>query len=280
MSNDIITDKAIIDPSGRFRFDIRYLPEEDVLLRIHISKKGDLPASLIIGGMDENHFFLIANRRSEISISDPGDSEFIRDLVIDGYPPNHTLQDVNKLAGYLDTADFNGSVIKTELVRSAIFEKLRYVADTCSNPLASLYALYKSKFERNYPVNQPFYRNYLMKWRKQKDAYFTGFRKKLPSGGGKSAGLYIITVLLSFASGILICLAFFRRYRAKSNPLHSLTVQERKVFALLLEGRSNKEISDTMAIGLSTVKSHVNNIYSKLGINSRKDLLNLDLNKQ
>jgi DNA-binding CsgD family transcriptional regulator len=277
MSNDLITDKAIIDASGRFRFDIRYLPEEDVLLRIHISKKGDLPASLIIGGMDENHFFLIANRRSEISITDPGESDFIQDLVIDGYPPNHTIVHVNKLADYLDTVDFNGSVIKTELVRSAIFEKLRYVADTCTNPLASLYALYISKFERNYPVNQSFYRSYLTKWRKQKDAYFTSFRKKLPSEKENSVGLYIITSLLSFAAGILVCLAFLRRYRAKSNPLHSLTVQERKVFALLLEGRSNKEISETMAIGISTVKSHVNNIYSKLGINSRKDLLNLDL---
>jgi DNA-binding CsgD family transcriptional regulator len=47
-----------------------------------------------------------------------------------------------------------------------------------------------------------------------------------------------------------------------------------------MEGKSNKEISDILLIGLSTVKSHVNSIYSKLGINSRKDVLNLNLDKK
>ncbi|MCX6223390.1 MAG: helix-turn-helix transcriptional regulator, partial [Bacteroidia bacterium] len=53
----------------------------------------------------------------------------------------------------------------------------------------------------------------------------------------------------------------------------TLTVQERKIFSLLKDGRSNKEISEECGISLSTVKSHVNNIYSKLNISSRTDVM-------
>lgn len=42
-------------------------------------------------------------------------------------------------------------------------------------------------------------------------------------------------------------------------------------------GLSNKEISAECNIELTTVKSHVGNIYSKLKIKSRKEALNMKL---
>ena len=50
-----------------------------------------------------------------------------------------------------------------------------------------------------------------------------------------------------------------------------LTTQEQKVFELMLEN-SNKEIADKLFVSLSTIKSHINNIYTKLSISSRKDI--------
>ena len=50
-------------------------------------------------------------------------------------------------------------------------------------------------------------------------------------------------------------------------------MQERKVYALLREGYSNKEIAGDLAVSVSTVKTHVNNIFSKLGVTSRKEIL-------
>jgi DNA-binding CsgD family transcriptional regulator len=277
MSNDIIIDKADIDASGSFRFNTQYLPGTDVILRFHVSKKGDMPASLIIGGKDENHFFLIANRNSDIMVEDTGKAEFMKDIVLKGYSPNQTLQYVDRVAGYLDTAGFNQPLIKTELIRSAIFENLRIIADTCSNQLASLYALSKSKFERNYPVNQQFYKEFLLRWKKQDNAYFTEFRKKIPSGHNTGSIGLVIVALVSIIAGFFACWGYFRINRKKQNLLQDLSVQERKIFSLLLEGRSNKEISETLQIGINTVKSHINSIYSKLQINSRKDLMNLNL---
>lgn len=48
-----------------------------------------------------------------------------------------------------------------------------------------------------------------------------------------------------------------------------LTDREREVLALLVDGMSNQEIADKLFLGLGTVKFHVRNIYSKLGVDNR-----------
>jgi len=48
-----------------------------------------------------------------------------------------------------------------------------------------------------------------------------------------------------------------------------LTRQEKKVLELLLKADTNKEISEKLGIGLTTVKSHTTNIYGKLGVKNR-----------
>jgi LuxR family maltose regulon positive regulatory protein len=48
-----------------------------------------------------------------------------------------------------------------------------------------------------------------------------------------------------------------------------LNERELAVLRLIVAGRSNREIADTLVIALSTVKTHINNLYGKLGIHSR-----------
>lgn len=86
--------------------------------------------------------------------------------------------------------------------------------------------------------------------------------------------LWIIVVLILLTISI-VWYVFRRKQQSKKNPLSDLTIQERKIFALLKEGKSNKEIADECAISISTVKSHVNNIYSKLGVGSRKEVMDV-----
>ncbi|MEH2370951.1 response regulator transcription factor [Nostoc sp.] len=52
-----------------------------------------------------------------------------------------------------------------------------------------------------------------------------------------------------------------------SNP--ELSERELDVLRLMAQGMSNLEISTTLSIGESTVKSHVNRIFSKLGVSDR-----------
>ncbi|CAN0606043.1 unnamed protein product, partial [Ectocarpus sp. 12 AP-2014] len=64
------------------------------------------------------------------------------------------------------------------------------------------------------------------------------------------------------------------RTSKSSKLLKSLSIQERKIYSLLKEGKSNKEISEEYNIGVSTVKSHVSSIYTKLSVKSRKEIIN------
>lgn len=56
---------------------------------------------------------------------------------------------------------------------------------------------------------------------------------------------------------------------------YELSGKEQKVFLYLLQGYSNKEISDQMNVSLSTVKSHVSHILCKTGKQSRSQLATL-----
>ncbi len=59
-----------------------------------------------------------------------------------------------------------------------------------------------------------------------------------------------------------------REVRVPDSP-EMLTERETEVLRLLAQGQSNKEIAATLTIGEKTVKTHVSNILSKLGVQSR-----------
>lgn len=52
-----------------------------------------------------------------------------------------------------------------------------------------------------------------------------------------------------------------------------LTERELEVFALLLENRSNQQISESLYISTGTVKAHIHNIFQKVGVTRRYELL-------
>lgn len=58
--------------------------------------------------------------------------------------------------------------------------------------------------------------------------------------------------------------------RGNQRELHDdLTTREREVLELIAQGKSNQEIADELFITLKTVKTHVSNILSKLGVEDR-----------
>ncbi len=61
--------------------------------------------------------------------------------------------------------------------------------------------------------------------------------------------------------------AFFKQ------NVHKLTAKEKEVFGLYLAGKSAKEIQEILEINQNTLKYHNKNLYSKLGVTGRKELL-------
>jgi LuxR family maltose regulon positive regulatory protein len=52
--------------------------------------------------------------------------------------------------------------------------------------------------------------------------------------------------------------------------IEPLTFRELETLELLTQGLYNREIADRLSISLETVKSHLKNIYQKLGVSSRQ----------
>jgi ligand-binding sensor domain-containing protein/DNA-binding CsgD family transcriptional regulator len=84
-------------------------------------------------------------------------------------------------------------------------------------------------------------------------------------------------------SGILIVLGMWRRLKAASASAGEqvagvvaacgLTAREEEVLRLVLEGARNRDIEKKLFISASTVRNHIYNIYRKLGVKSRLELI-------
>ena len=60
-------------------------------------------------------------------------------------------------------------------------------------------------------------------------------------------------------------------------PGGDLTEREREVLVLMIEGLNNTQIAGRLTVSPSTIKSHVSNILSKLGVASRTEAVTLAL---
>lgn len=56
---------------------------------------------------------------------------------------------------------------------------------------------------------------------------------------------------------------------------HQFTNREKDVFYKLLEAKDNEEISEELFISVGTVKTHTHNIYKKVGVNKRAQLVQI-----
>lgn len=62
---------------------------------------------------------------------------------------------------------------------------------------------------------------------------------------------------------------------ARLSDEFGLTAREREVFVLLAHGRNGRYIMDHLVISRNTTKSHIKHIYSKLGVHSHQELIDL-----
>ncbi len=64
-----------------------------------------------------------------------------------------------------------------------------------------------------------------------------------------------------------------------SDKLDLLSIREREIFDLISQIKTNKEIANELNISVNTVKFHIKNIYGKLEVKNRKEVLSLASNQ-
>jgi DNA-binding NarL/FixJ family response regulator len=94
-----------------------------------------------------------------------------------------------------------------------------------------------------------------------------GALRKVAAGG---------TALDPVSAGALA--AAMRQPETKGNGhkrLAQLSAQERRVLALVADGRTNKEVADALQLTEGTVKNYLANVFEKLGVKNRMEAVRL-----
>nr|WP_288752902.1 helix-turn-helix transcriptional regulator [uncultured Anaerostipes sp.] len=56
---------------------------------------------------------------------------------------------------------------------------------------------------------------------------------------------------------------------------YQLTTREQDILKLLLDDMNNTEISETLCISVGTTKAHIHNIFAKVDVKRRRDLMQI-----
>ena len=93
----------------------------------------------------------------------------------------------------------------------------------------------------------------------------------------KTEKKYTLSIIINILFGtillFLVYLIYIKKSKQKVSILEELSRQEKNIKNHIIDGKSNKEIAEELFISLSTVKTHITNIYHKLNISNRKELI-------
>jgi len=247
-SSALIIAQGDIDTAGNFSVNFPATKDES-LYRLHFIRKGDPASTLIIGSRDVNHVFFIARQADHIHFEKTAGLP-ISQSGISGSKANAGLNALLRLAAN-DTTGNNAFIA---------------VADTSTSQLVGLLAIsrtYKLKDGQKEQVSD------LLAHYDQHNAYGAHILPEYRTANYWK--LYLAGGVLLVAALVIYGYLFYKR-RAILKIWRELSQREMDIVGLILSGKSNKEVALALNIELSTVKTHVNNIYAKLGVNNRKDL--------
>jgi DNA-binding NarL/FixJ family response regulator len=90
--------------------------------------------------------------------------------------------------------------------------------------------------------------------------------------GNSTGWLRLLPALILLIAGVLATAILYPKAQPSTKIPESdelWTPRELEVLALIAQGCTNEEIAACLVVALSTVKTHINNIYRKLGVRNR-----------
>jgi DNA-binding CsgD family transcriptional regulator len=252
-SDKLIIAEGEVDSTGHFTIQVPSAREE-TLYRIHMVKKRDPVSTLIIGSEDENHVFFIAGDSAKIYFRSTGNGGTFSQAYISGGMANKEL---NALL-YAIRNNSNRDSLKNQLVNAVEHDSSELVGLFATYSMFALNAEQKARIStalKRYHANNPYGSRIF-------EEYKTNSYRFLIS---------LVAFIATLTFGWFLYGSYKKNRVAKISQ--ALSQRESNFVRLILDGRTNKEIASELNIELSTVKTHVNNIYAKLKVGNRKELL-------
>lgn len=287
------------DSLGFFKFTGDVLENQNRIYRIHVDNCFD-------NERNRNHFdghcseskeiVFIAKNKDTIIFPFSFDNQMFCD-VSSNNPKSNVFVKIDSLKEHMKFAFSEyRSEANRKLNTKKWFNTLQSFGESLDEPLADLY-IYSSLSERSNDLhehyledlkNNDYYDKLLEHLLKTypNASYTNQYRKELLSDKfivndnlePKSKWSYLIYLLLaiSIAFNIWLVLKIKKRYNNSFDKAkEQLTKQEQNILKLLLAEKTNKEIAGALFVSVSTVKTHVNNIYKKLNVQSRDEIKSL-----
>lgn len=144
-----------------------------------------------------------------------------------------------------------------------------YVEDLQNN---SYYDDLQARLEDNYPDA-----SYTIQYRNElaADRYMLSSNNASTSSPIWKMLLYGLLASSIILNGFFLFRNWKRKTLVKQNLKSKLSKQEQVVLEHILLDKTNKDIAEALFLSVSTVKSHTNNIYKKLNVQSRDDAKSL-----
>jgi len=292
--------KTIADATGFFEFKGSMLDAKNRIYRIHVDKCSDLQK-------DINHFnghcsdsealLFIAKNTDTLKLPFSfGNQVFCK--VESNNPKANAFVKIDSLKHDMRFAygEFR-SEANRKLNNKKWFKTLQNFGEKLNEPIAELY-IYSYLSDRssdlhNYYVEdlkQNKYYNHLKErleatypnapYTKQYINELDADRYTLTTSIGKTASnrniLLYSFLALSIGLNLFFLFRFWKRNQSKLENLKAkLSKQEQVVLEHLLLDKTNKDIAESLFLSVSTVKTHTNNIYKKLNVQSRDDAKSL-----
>jgi DNA-binding CsgD family transcriptional regulator len=294
-----IIKKTSVDSLGYFKFQGDNLSSDNRIYRIHVDECAEAT-------LDSNHFLgRCSNSRSILFIANNTDTltfptSFADEVLCEITSTNSMSQaflkiDVMKEEMAFDFYDFR-SEANRKLNSKKWFASLQDFGQNINEPLAELYVFdfLSDKRSETYSyylkdVSKNDYYESLGERLEEKypNTIFTAlYQTEIATDqqiANQNKSIYsnwkwILGSLLLLSTLLNIYLVFRQKSLQKSHKkstLSKLTTQEQKIINEILKDKTNKEIASDLFISLSTVKTHINNLYKKLGVSSRQEIKQL-----
>ena len=285
-----------IDSLQQFVFKGDFLASKNMLYKIHIDTCNNQisDSKHLLNHCETSHSILFIANNTDTIFFPLNDLSQLFCEIKQSSKHNTAVLEINALQeSLLSNLQNSKSDGQRSIIYKNCFQKLQEFSKTFDDPLVELYTYHlyanEKSFSRSFYLadlkESTYYADLLdrLTLTYPKSNYTKQFKSDLkkdkysPLESNKNENdilVYIISVLLLIS--IIINIILFQKTKAKKelkiDYKTTLTPQEQKVFELMNQKISNKAIADTLFISVSTVKTHINNIYAKLGISSRKEV--------